>query len=82
MLLNYQDRFYPTTNQKLELNTWLRVCRYWYNKQLGDRFDWWEHNRTNINACPLVCSFRPQSCVTNQIFMLKKNSYQSSNKIW
>ncbi|BBD69348.1 putative transposase IS605 family protein [Nostoc commune NIES-4072] len=40
MLLNYQYRAYPNTNQKLELNYWLRVCRYWYNKQLGDRFDW------------------------------------------
>ncbi|WP_414583069.1 RNA-guided endonuclease InsQ/TnpB family protein [Scytonema sp. PCC 10023] len=56
MLLNYQYRAYPDTNQKLELNTWLRVCRYWYNKQLGDRFDWWENNRNSINACPLICS--------------------------
>lgn len=55
MLLNYQYRAYPNTNQKLELNYWLRVCRYWYNKQLGDRFDWWENNRNNINACPLIC---------------------------
>jgi putative transposase len=56
LLLNYQYRAYPNTNQKLELNTWLRVCRYWYNKQLGDRFDWWENNRSRIDACPLVCS--------------------------
>ncbi|WP_066424798.1 RNA-guided endonuclease TnpB family protein [Anabaena sp. 4-3] len=56
MLLNYQYRAYPNTNQKLELNYWLRVCRYWYNKQLGDRFDWWENNRNSINACPLICS--------------------------
>lgn len=56
MLLNYQYRAYPNTNQKLELNTWLRVCQYWYNKQLGDRFDWCQHNRNNINACPLICS--------------------------
>ncbi|WP_414582522.1 RNA-guided endonuclease InsQ/TnpB family protein [Scytonema sp. PCC 10023] len=55
-MLNYQYRAYPNTNQKLELNTWLRTCRYWYNKQLGDRFDWWENNRNSINACPLVCS--------------------------
>lgn len=56
MLLNYQYRAYPTTNQKLELNTWLRICRYWFNKQLGDRFDWWERNRSSVNACPLICS--------------------------
>ncbi len=56
MLLNYQYRAYPDTVQKLELNNWLRVCRYWYNKQLGDRFDWWENNRNHINVCPLICS--------------------------
>ncbi|GET42840.1 RNA-guided endonuclease InsQ/TnpB family protein [Microseira wollei] len=44
----------PTTKQKLELNLWLRICRYWFNRQLGDRFDWWECNRSPINACPLV----------------------------
>lgn len=56
MLLNYQYRAYPDTDQRLELNNWLRVCRYWYNKQLGDRFDWWNRNRNSINACPLLCS--------------------------
>ena len=52
----YQYQFYPDTNQKLSLNQWLRICRYWYNRQLGDRFDWWERNRTAINACPLTTS--------------------------
>jgi putative transposase len=55
MLLNYQYRVYPTSNQKLELNSWLRTCQYWYNKQLGDRIDWWSNNRNSINACPLIC---------------------------
>jgi putative transposase len=52
----YQYRFDPDTKQKLVLNDWLRICRYWYNRQLGDRFDWWEMNRTAVNACPLVSS--------------------------
>ncbi|XZO00634.1 MAG: helix-turn-helix domain-containing protein [Microcoleus sp.] len=52
MKATYQYKFYPDTNQKLALNQWLRICRYWYNRQLGDRFDWWEMNRTAINACP------------------------------
>ncbi|MEH2276371.1 MAG: helix-turn-helix domain-containing protein [Nostoc sp.] len=56
MLLNYQYHAYPNTNQKLELNSWLRVCRYWYNKQLGEKFDWWENNCNSVNACRLVCS--------------------------
>jgi putative transposase len=56
MKTTYQYHFYPDTKQKLELNHWLRICRYWYNRQLGDRFDWWEMNRTAINACPLITS--------------------------
>ncbi|WP_293111578.1 transposase [Moorena sp. SIO4G3] len=56
MKLTLQYRAYLDTNQKLEANYWLRVCRYWYNRQLGDRFDWWDNNRTYVNACPLVCA--------------------------
>ncbi len=56
MKATYQYQFYPDTNQKLTLNQWLRICRYWYNRQLGERFDWWEKNRTTVNACPLITS--------------------------
>jgi putative transposase len=56
MKTTYQYQFYPDIKQKLTLNHWLRICRYWYNRQLGDRFDWWEMNRTTVNACPLIVS--------------------------
>ncbi len=56
MKTTFQYRFCPDTKQKLQLNEWLRIARYWYNRQLGDRFDWWEMNRTSVNACPLVSS--------------------------
>jgi putative transposase len=56
MKTTYQYQFYPNTNQKLSLNHWLRICRYWYNRQLDDRFDWWEMNRTTVNVCPLRTS--------------------------
>ena len=56
MQTTYQYRFYADTKQKLELNDWLRISRYWYNHQLGDRFDWWSMNRTYVDACPLVSS--------------------------
>lgn len=56
MRTTYQYQFYPDTNQKLGLNHWLRICRYWYNRQLGNRFDWWDMNRTGIEACPLISS--------------------------
>ncbi len=55
MIYNYQYRLKPTTEQKLVLNDWLRICRYWYNRQLGERFDWWERNRSYTDRCPLVC---------------------------
>lgn len=55
MIYNYQYRLKPTTKQKLVLNDWLRICRYWYNRQLGERFDWWEYNRTYTDRCPLIC---------------------------
>ena len=55
MLYSYQYRLRPTTEQKLVFNDWLRACRYWYNRQLGERFDWWEKNRNYTDRCPLVC---------------------------
>ncbi|BAZ25564.1 putative transposase IS605 family protein [Kalymmatonema gypsitolerans NIES-4073] len=54
MKYTYQYKALPTTQQKLELNLWLRTCQYWYNRQLGDRFDWWDCNRCPVDACPLV----------------------------
>ncbi|KAB8335911.1 IS200/IS605 family element transposase accessory protein TnpB [Scytonema tolypothrichoides VB-61278] len=56
MLLNYQYRAYPNTNHKQQFSSWLRIGQYWYNKQLGDRFSWYENNRNDINSCPLICS--------------------------
>jgi putative transposase len=41
MKTTYQYQFYPDNNQELEFNYWLRVSRYWYNRQLGERFTWW-----------------------------------------
>lgn len=65
MILNYQYRLYPTTHQKLLLNEWVRICRYWYNWQLGDRFKWWEQNRSNYTPprgefCYISCSIPPR----------------------
>ena len=54
MTYTYQYKAIPTTEQKLDLNLWLRICQYWYNRQLGDRFDWWEMNRSPVDVCPLV----------------------------
>jgi putative transposase len=60
MKSTYQYRFYPSIQQKLELNQWLRICRYWYNRQLGERFSWWENNRHAINSCPIFVTSLPE----------------------
>ena len=38
------------------MERWLDMLRCQYNYLLADRYDWWEMNRTPVNACPLVCS--------------------------
>lgn len=55
MRVNYQYRIYPYTQQIQKLNEWLRICRYLYNRWLGQCLDWWDSNRCPVNACPLVC---------------------------
>jgi putative transposase len=55
MRLAYQYRLRLTNNQTLEIERWLEMCRHQYNYLLADRFDWYERNRTSVNACPLVC---------------------------
>ena len=55
MIYTYQYRLRTTTKQKLIINDWLRICRYWYNTQLGERFNWWEQNRCYLDRCPLIC---------------------------
>ena len=56
MLINYQYKLLPSKEQKARMANWLSMLRYQYNYLLADRFDWWEMNRTSINACPLICS--------------------------
>jgi putative transposase len=34
---------------------WMELCRRQYNYRLGERFNWWEQNRSDINSCPLIC---------------------------
>ncbi|MDF5713424.1 MAG: helix-turn-helix domain-containing protein [Rhizonema sp. NSF051] len=37
-----QYKFYLHTNQKRDLNDWLWISRYWYNRQL-ERLTWWQN---------------------------------------
>jgi len=51
----YQYKLRPTKRQAIEIDRWLSMLCSQYNYLLGDRFDWYERNRSPINACPLVC---------------------------
>ena len=51
----YQYRLRPTSSQVVELDNWLDLLRRQYNYRLGERFNWYEQNRCDINACPLIC---------------------------
>lgn len=55
MRLAYQYRLRLTKDQIVEIERWLEMLRHQYNYLLADRFDWYERNRTSVNACPLVC---------------------------
>jgi putative transposase len=37
------------------MDNWLELLRRQYNYRLGERFNWWEQNRCEVNACPLIC---------------------------
>jgi putative transposase len=79
LLLTYQYQAYPDTNQKLTLNHWLRICQYWYNWQLGDRFNWWSENRSDYivpsgEFCVISCTLPPPK-------LREKPSYFSQKKL-
>jgi putative transposase len=51
----YQYKLRPTKQQVIELDRWLAMLCSQYNYLLADRFNWYEQNRSTVNACPLVC---------------------------
>ncbi|MBW4422448.1 MAG: transposase [Myxacorys californica WJT36-NPBG1] len=51
----HQYRLRLTTTQQTTIDQWLELCRRQYNYRLAERFNWYEHNRCDINACPLIC---------------------------
>ncbi len=59
MRIAHQYKLLPTIEQKTQLSRWLDMLRLEYNWLLAERFSWWEQNRCDINACPLVC-YLPQ----------------------
>jgi putative transposase len=51
----YQYRLRPTKQQVANLDRWLAMLCAQYNYLLADRFNWYEQNRSPVNACSLVC---------------------------
>ena len=51
----YQYRLRPNPDQTALMGEWLELLRRQYNYRLGERFNWYEQNRSPINACPLIC---------------------------
>ena len=55
MRVAYQYKLRPNKQQIETLENWLNLLRRQYNYRLGERFNWYEQNRTSINSCPLIC---------------------------
>lgn len=51
----YQYRLRLTQQQQDTIEQWLELCRRQYNYRLAERFNWYEQNRCDVNACPLIC---------------------------
>lgn len=57
-----QYRLYPDTQQKRILNEQLRIARYWYNRMLGMRLEWWENNRDYVIPVGIALSDYQYNC--------------------
>ena len=55
----YQYKLRPTKQQVNQIDNWLSMLCAQYNYLLADRFNWYEQNRSSLNACPLIC-FLPE----------------------
>ena len=79
MRTSYQYKVRPTKEQKYIIDNTLDMLRCQYNYQLGQRFDWYEHNRCSIDRCPLICHLpelkdKPtKSTQEKSLVQLKKN---------
>ncbi|NER47977.1 MAG: transposase [Symploca sp. SIO1A3] len=67
----YQYRLRPTRKQVAKIDRWLSMLCAQYNYLLTDRFNWYEQNRSPVNACPLVCHL-PELRVNPDYYSQKK----------
>ena len=53
MLITYQYRIKPKPEQIAIMETWLEMCRWQWNRCLGERLDWLRRTRCQIDRCSL-----------------------------
>ena len=53
MLITYQYRIKPSVEQIAIMGTWLEMCRWQWNRCLGERLDWLRRTRCQIDRCSL-----------------------------
>ena len=54
MLITYQYRIKPSDEQVAIMETWLELCRWQWNRSLGERLDWLRRTRCQIDRCSLL----------------------------
>jgi len=78
----YQYKLRPTRQQVAEIDRWLSMLCAQYNYLLADRFNWYEQNRSPVNACPLIC-YLPELRVNPDYYSQKKTLPQlKKNRPW
>ena len=55
MMLTYQYKLSPTSQQVVILETWGELLRRHYNYALGQRLDWLNRTRCQIDRCSREC---------------------------
>jgi putative transposase len=76
----YQYRLRPSSDQIALMDEWLELLRRQYNYRLGERFNWYEQNRCDINACPLICHL--PELKDNPDFYSQKRDLVNSKKLF
>lgn len=76
----HQYRLRLTKLQQTTIDQWLELARRQYNYRLAERFNWYEQNRCDINACPLIC-YLPE-LKENPDFYSQKRDLVNSKKLF
>lgn len=76
----HQYRLRLTKLQQATIDQWLELCRRQYNYRLSERFNWYEQNRCDVNACPLICHL--PELKDNPNFYSQKRDLVNSKKLF